>query len=68
MNWLVENKFAGTECSANTLVSAGTSFGRYFGLLDRDGAPTDDFNLYFGGDEWEEILDSGLHIDFDESA
>ena len=68
VNWLVENKFAGTECSANTLVSAGTSFGRYFGLLDRDGAPTDDFNLYFGGDEWEEILDSGLHIDFDESA
>ncbi|MFL9993387.1 hypothetical protein PQR34_21750 [Paraburkholderia sediminicola] len=45
---LVRTQFAGTEQSANTLLSVGRSVGRHFGLLDEKNWPTELFHRFYG--------------------
>ncbi|SAL16364.1 hypothetical protein AWB64_00970 [Caballeronia sordidicola] len=45
---LVRKEFAGTENSANTLLSVGRGVGRHFGLLDERNRPTEFFHRFFG--------------------
>lgn len=45
---LVRKQFAGTEQSANTLLSVGRSVGRHFGLLDEKNWPTELFHRFYG--------------------
>jgi len=45
---LIRKQFAGTEQSANTLLSVGRSVGRHFGLLDEKNWPTELFHRFYG--------------------
>lgn len=45
---LIRKQFAGTEHSANTLLSVGRGVGRHFGLLDEKNWPTALFHRFYG--------------------
>lgn len=46
---LLQHGFAGTENSAQTILSVGKSVGIHFGLLDQTGSPTANFSAFFNG-------------------
>jgi hypothetical protein len=62
---MIKLKFAGTKAAANTLRSVGKSAGVFFGLLNHDLLPNDDFFAFFGeeANEISSMIDEALLIE-----